>query len=240
MTGTAIPPEDPGTAIPPGDAGPGRGAQRLARLADAAAGLRTRRTRGTGDDRWLLLVGGTAMPLGVLLILLGWYGSAQTVLSFEQTPYLISGGLLGLALVVGGGLLYFAYWLTLQVREDRVERARMTAHQDRLEALLVELVGRLGPVRSAPAPDRVVTTLSGTLVHRPDCRATAGLEVVELEVDDPALELCGLCQPTAPPPRTRAAVTRAPATRAPSSRATPVHPAPAHPKRAARPARAPR
>lgn len=197
-----------------------RGEQRLARLAQRATALRVRRGAGGRDERWLLVVGGTAMPLGVVLILIGWYGSAQTVLPFEQTPYLISGGLLGLALVVGGGLLYFAYWLTLLVREARADRERVAAHQDRLERTLADLAALLAPARAA-APDdaRVVTTLTGTLLHRPDCRVTAGLEVVEIAFDDGELGLCALCSPVAPPARpaparaARAARRRTPAPR---------------------------
>ncbi len=151
-----------------------RGRERLDRLADAATLLRSRRGPGGPSDRWLLVVGGTLMPLGVVLILLGWYGAAQTVLPFEQTPYLISGGILGLALVFGGGFLYFAYWLTLLVRESRSERERVAEHQARLERLLVELAGRVGQASSVPAAERVVTTPSGTLLHRPDCVATIG------------------------------------------------------------------
>ncbi len=194
-----------------------RGAQRLARLAERVGSLRARRTAGGRDERWLLVVGGIAMPLGIALILLGWYGSAQTVLPFEQIPYLISGGLLGLALVVGGGLLYFAYWLTLQVREARAERERVAAHQERLERAIAELADRLAlavarPGHLGPVQDRVVTTAGGTLLHRPTCRATVGLEVIEITDDQDVLALCALCRPDAPSPRPTRAV-RAPATR---------------------------
>lgn len=188
------------------------GSQRLARLTERAGALRARGSKGGHDERWLLLVGGIAMPLGLLLILLGWYGSAQTALPFEQIPFLISGGLLGLALVVGGGLLYFAYWLTLQVREARVDRERVAAHQERLEQALADLAARLGPVATTSATDeRVVTTPGGTLLHRPTCRATAGLAVIEMAFDDAGLELCGLCRPSSPPLRP------APATRRPAA-----------------------
>jgi hypothetical protein len=177
-----------------------RGQERLSRLADAAGALRSRRGPGGPSDRWLLIAGGILMPLGVVLILLGWYGAAQTALPFEQTPYVLSGGVLGLALVVGGGFLYFAYWLTLFVRESRSERESTLEHQARLERLLVELAGRVGQASSTPARERVVTTPSGTLLHRPECVATMGLDVVEVPFLQPGFSLCGLCQPVAPPP----------------------------------------
>src|SRR5689334_533477 len=91
---------------------------RSARLSDSLARLRTR-AAGGNLDRWMLIIGGTLMPLGVLLILLGWLGASHTPFPFEQTPYLISGGILGLALVIGGGFVYFAYWQTIRVRESR-------------------------------------------------------------------------------------------------------------------------
>ncbi len=183
---------------PPVSASPGR--ERLARLSARAGDLRERRTAGGSADRWLLIGGGLAMPLGVLLILLGWYGSAQTVLPFEQTPYLLSGGILGLALVIGGGFLYFAYWLTLLVREGRAERERLVAHHERVERLLVDLVGRVGAPSAAPGVARVVRTPSGTRLHRPECAATQGLQVVDVEVAPAGATVCGLCQPQLPVP----------------------------------------
>ena len=202
--------------------------QRLTRLSERAGALRGRRAGNGVDDRWLLVVGSISMPLGVVLILLGWYGSAQTALPFEQTPYLISGGILGLALVVGGGLLYFAYWLTLLVREGRADRERVAEHQDRLEHLLAQLAGRLDA--ASASPERVVRTPSGTLLHRPDCAATRGLDVIEVPTSLPRSALCGLCQPVAPPsapevvatarvrrPRTPRAPRMSPLTARPSS-----------------------
>jgi hypothetical protein len=108
---------------------------RFGRLATAVQGLRTR-AAGGNLDRWLLVIGGTLMPLGVLLIILGWLGASHTPLQFEQTPYLISGGILGLALVVGGGFVYFAYWQTLRVRESREQSRELLAALGRVEGLL--------------------------------------------------------------------------------------------------------
>jgi hypothetical protein len=43
--------------------------------------------------------------VGIVLILLGWYGAAYTNILTEQIPYLISGGLLGLGLIIVAGIL---------------------------------------------------------------------------------------------------------------------------------------
>src|SRR3954453_14303185 len=108
---------------------------RIDRLAEQVRRLRTRASAGH-LDRWLLIGGGIMMPLGIVFILLGWAGAARTPLPFEQNDYLISGGLLGLALVVAGGFTYFAYWQTVRMPESRAQAAEMTNAIHRLEALL--------------------------------------------------------------------------------------------------------
>jgi hypothetical protein len=42
---------------------------------------------------------------GIVLVILGWYGAAHTNIQTEQIPYLISGGLLGLGLIIVAGIL---------------------------------------------------------------------------------------------------------------------------------------
>lgn len=61
---------------------------------------------------------------GLLALLFGWIGMSATVLTFEQLPYLLSGGLFGLALIAVGAAL----WLSADVRDewrkiDRLETA---------------------------------------------------------------------------------------------------------------------
>jgi hypothetical protein len=54
----------------------------------------------------------------------------------EQVPYLISGGLLGVALATIGALLFFTHWLTVSIKEARShEAARRQDHEELLEAL---------------------------------------------------------------------------------------------------------
>jgi hypothetical protein len=42
---------------------------------------------------------------GIVFVILGWYGAAHTNILTEQIPYLISGGLLGLGLIVVAGVM---------------------------------------------------------------------------------------------------------------------------------------
>jgi hypothetical protein len=100
-----------------------------------AASVRELRTRAGGADlaRVLLTVGAILVPLGIALILLGWSGVSHTTDTFEQMPYVVSGGLLGLALVFAGGFCYFAYWQTLVVRAVRRDAADIRAMREALQ-----------------------------------------------------------------------------------------------------------
>lgn len=104
---------------------------RQRRLASRAQALRARVGSGA-FDRWMLVVGGTFVALGVLLVVLGWVGASDTIVVAEQIPYVISGGLLGLALVFAGAFVYFAYWLTLVVRDTRDLRRQLAENHQRL------------------------------------------------------------------------------------------------------------
>jgi hypothetical protein len=102
------------------------------RLASSMQELRTR-AGGADRARALLVMGGILIPLGIVLILLGWSGVSHTTDTFEQTPYIVSGGLLGLALVVAGGFCYFGYWQTQVVRAVRRDAADIRSIRDSLQ-----------------------------------------------------------------------------------------------------------
>ena len=82
------------------------GEERDARLAAGAATLADDGgNRSLVNQRQFLLAGaGALMTLGLTAILLGWWGASHSTLQEEQVPYLISGGLFGLALSVIGAL----------------------------------------------------------------------------------------------------------------------------------------
>ena len=179
---------------------------RQQRLATRLQGLRLRRTGRIDNDRWMLIVGGLLVPLGFVIVLLGWAGASRTVLVFEQVPYLISGGVLGMSMVFAGGFTYFAYWLTILVRENRTGREDLAALLLRLEILLLAQADTHAPARRSVGADRggsaggsFVATKTGTMLHRPDCVAVDGRDNLRTVTASTAgLTPCRLCDPLEP------------------------------------------
>jgi hypothetical protein len=76
--------------------------------------------------------------LGVVALIVGWFGISGTGLAAQQNPYLISGGLGGIALIAVG----CTAWLSADLQD---EWRRLDAVEDRLG----ELVG----AANRPAPE---------------------------------------------------------------------------------------
>ncbi|HEX3705321.1 MAG TPA: hypothetical protein VHV76_01700 [Mycobacteriales bacterium] len=169
---------------------------------------RIRVARLQWSDSWLLVIGSALLPLGIGLILLGWYGAAQTSLDWEQTPYLISGGILGLAVAGIGTAMYFSYWMTRLVRRTEDSARQDREHQQRVEQLLTEIAAgqRAASRPGGRGTEELVTTPGGTMLHRIDCVAMRGQEIVKPK-SRTGLELCGICRPTPPAQRRTAART---------------------------------
>jgi hypothetical protein len=127
---------------------------------------------------------------GLAAIVLGYLGVAGTLHVGLQLPYLVSGGLLGLALVVLGSALIVAQVLGRQARLMRrlVERAAETA-----------VLG--APQAVAHTEDGAVVAVKGARrFHRPDCLLVKGKDVQRLEVaaaSSRGLEPCRVCDPSA-------------------------------------------
>jgi hypothetical protein len=130
-----------GPAAPP-DPVPGDGATpvptRLARL--AAVVDKARRGDGSRNVRkWLQTLGMALIIFGFVCIILGWYGAAHSAYQYQEIPYLISGGLLGVALVIGGGILVHSSWSLRKIEEDRRNALAVVRSVDRLERILRDL-----------------------------------------------------------------------------------------------------
>jgi len=110
-------------------------------------------------ERLLLATGFVLAVAGLIAIVLGWYGASGTRDVTNQIPYLISGGLIGLALVTGGvGLVLrfslarlFRFWLARLLAEHQVQTDRTVDALGRIEALLAAQAGGTGAGPS-PAP----------------------------------------------------------------------------------------
>ena len=164
-----------------------------ARLSERLAALR-RRTGFVVTDRTLLTVGSILMPLGLVLVLLAWYGSAHTTRIFEQIPYMISGGLLGIVLVIAGGFCYFGYFLARLLATSREMLDSLLRLEERFESIGLSAESPID--RSARLPVATfVATKTGTMYHRPDCQAIAGRAPAELRRvrDTNGLTPCRLC-----------------------------------------------
>lgn len=150
----------------------------------------------TGADGWLLIAV-LCFLAGAITLIVTWYKISGLALPAEQLPYLASGGLGGLALVIAGAGCLSA------------------GRSARIEARLVELLsiatepvpgpaGSAGPADPAqPAADdrtdregTVLTVAGGTTYHRPGCRLIAGKETGALalgEATQQGLTPCPVC-----------------------------------------------
>jgi hypothetical protein len=109
--------------------------QRLAAVVDRARpGRSSRNVR-----KWLEWIGMALIVFGFVAIILGWYGSSHSPYLYQEIPYLISGGLLGVALVIGGGVLVRSAWSMRQIEEERRNALAIVRSVDRLERILRSL-----------------------------------------------------------------------------------------------------
>lgn len=145
--------------------------EREARLVEGADQLEGERGRASifGHERFLITVAAALMTLGLAVILIGWAGAADSTLIEEQVPYLISGGVLGLAITIIGALTLFSHWLTVGIRESR---AREVARQDDH----AELMASLARLTDALAHQEGTTDgrTRGSRAERPLRRAPGG------------------------------------------------------------------
>ena len=170
-----------------------------ARFRALGASTRARYTRAVGDNPllfWLTIVGAVLFPAGLIVILLGWDGASHTSRAWEQTSYLISGGLFGLGLVLTGGFIYFGTWLARLLTEQRTTADRLAMLLERLESSDQQSLGDLVPRQAtAASTGSLVATPTGTMLHRPDCSVVAGREDIRVVSADDDLKPCRLCDP---------------------------------------------
>lgn len=170
---------------------------RFERLRGSVSKLRSRGGKGR-PERWLMIGGAAGVVVGLLVIVLGWVGASRTPYVFEQNPYIISGGLLGLGIAVTGGLFYFSYWVTRQIQETRRQADETADALRQIRDLLASgaVSAASGTKATASGNGSYVVTEKGTMFHKPDCVVVRGRD--DLRTVDPeteGFEPCRICDP---------------------------------------------
>ena len=169
-----------------------------------AAGAQVSNPAAVRDTRYrtlqlaLFAAGAVLMPLGIIAIVLGWYGVAHTKYQYNQLPYVVSGGLLGLGLVFLGGFLYFGAWLAKVANEQRESSRQLADTILVLADLVSRQSGPAGTEATLADPGAVpVLAGSGSTVQRRDCALIAHRDDLHVLTGREAdLGVCRVCRPT--------------------------------------------
>jgi hypothetical protein len=141
----------------------------------------------------LFWAGAILLPVGLVVILLGYYGAANTPYQYDQLSYLVSGGLFGLGLTFTGGFLYFGAWLARIADDGRQSSKRLA---DTL-LLLADVTSRAAATSDSGidlGATRVIAG-TGTTVHRRDCALVQHREDLRPAGNTLDLTECRVCRP---------------------------------------------
>lgn len=165
------------------------------RLGTTAAALREQRVRLI--QLALFAAGALLMPLGIVAIGLGWYGTAHTHYDYDQRTYLISGGIMGLGLTFVGGFLYFGAWLAKIANDQRDSSRQLSEALVLVAGLVSQQAERTGPADAAIDGAEPVLAGDGTTVHRRDCPLIATrTDLHPLTGRESGLTTCRVCRPS--------------------------------------------
>ena len=173
--------------------------------------LRELDLRGT----WQVIAGAMLLPFGIAVIIIGWHGAAYGNVDQKQIPYLISGGILGLAIVVVGCFFFWAHWLYRLHEQAEIHHEEALREQRETMKALIDALATGGAGRLPAAPEgsaggvsvsangravgrTFVATATGTNFHTAGCpmvanRAGALRTISEHEAEE--MKPCRVCEP---------------------------------------------
>jgi hypothetical protein len=145
-------------------------------------------------------VGWALAALGALALFLGWWGVSGESLTSKQLPYLVSGGLTGIGLVIISAVF-------LATDDMRKQMGRLDEMERKVDDMYSLLVVQPGPETSATAPSQPASTAklvalpTGSSYHRPTCALVVGKATATV-VDARAIKArslrpCRICEPPA-------------------------------------------
>ena len=129
---------------------------------------------------------------GFVIFYFAWDGAASINFAQGQIPYLLSGGFLGLGLVITGATLLFLSTI-------RSERQLMTDRYDEMARLLSRNLSRLQISSNGSGGTNGQVVAGATSYHRAECTILEGKDglttvTVEQAVAE-GLERCRVCSP---------------------------------------------
>lgn len=150
--------------------------------------------------RLALYAGVALVALGLIVLYLGYNGTATNALQVKQIPYLVSGGFAGLALIVLGAAGITASVLLMV---EAGIRDGLGVLNDSVQEMTEVLSRRAFDPAAATAPlngTALVTVSRGAAsFHRPDCRLVATKTTVRTlpreEAESNGLLACRVCKP---------------------------------------------
>lgn len=141
----------------------------------------------------LFWAGAILMPLGIVVILLGYYGVANSVYDYEREAYQVSGGFLGLGLTFLGGFLYFGAWLAKIAADNNAASRRLADTLLVLADVTSKAAATMDPVGDVDGLP--VTAGDGTTLHRRDCSLIAHRDDLHPAGARADLQACRVCKP---------------------------------------------
>lgn len=138
-----------------------------------------------GGKAGLLLI-----AVGLVVIGVAYNAVASQTVLLAQVPYVVSGGLTGLSLVVVGAAV-------LVVNSARQDRALLEAKLDQVVDALLSTTG--GTRTALPSDASGLVAAGSASYHVPSCRLVDGREETRLltpgEAEGQGLKACRVCQP---------------------------------------------
>jgi hypothetical protein len=131
---------------------------------------------------------------GLAVIWAGWNGAASYNDIRKQFPYLLSGGIGGLALVVIGAAL-------MVIQSQRADRVQIEANLVELRNILDRMTG-VATTNGADVDSVDLVVAGPSTYHRPTCKLVAGRNLRKMPADQAqaaGLESCRTCAPGAGP-----------------------------------------
>ncbi len=142
------------------------------------------------------LLGLVLIVAGFIVIAKAWDGAANKTRVDSQFPYILSGGFMGLGMVVTGCSLLF-------LSTVRAERQILTQKFDEMSTLLARNLGRLAISSNGSGTNTEQVVAGGDAYHREDCTILQGKSgLTKLSVAQAAAEglsPCRACDPPRPP-----------------------------------------